>query len=96
MHEPAAGCTEPTFDDGRRSSAGSAGGSQLARQNLTMFLQIAAGADDDTWLCDLRRGDYSGWVSRRIAVRNFLGLRFGYHRPEFPYLPHAGRPAVAA
>jgi len=39
-----------------------------------MFLQIAAGVDDDTWLSHLRRGDYS--------------LGFAPHScPEFPGPP---------
>ncbi|HEY2340718.1 MAG TPA: hypothetical protein VGH75_09325 [Steroidobacteraceae bacterium] len=31
-----------------------------------MFLQIAAGVDDDTWLFHLRRGDYSRWFREAI------------------------------
>jgi hydroxymethylpyrimidine pyrophosphatase-like HAD family hydrolase len=38
----------------------------LRAQNLTMFLQIAAGVDDDTWLFHLRRGDYSRWFREAI------------------------------
>ena len=34
----------------------------LKAQNLNIFLQIAAGVDDETWLYHLRRGDYSVWV----------------------------------
>jgi len=33
----------------------------LRAQNLTVFLQIAEGVDDETWLHHLRRRDYSRW-----------------------------------
>ena len=33
----------------------------LRAQNLVMFMQIAAGVDDQTWAHHLRRGDYSRW-----------------------------------
>jgi hypothetical protein len=33
----------------------------LQAQNLTLFMQIADGVDDETWLHHLRRGDYSTW-----------------------------------
>ena len=38
----------------------------LRAQNLRLFLQVADGVDDDTWLFHLRRGDYSGWMRRAI------------------------------
>jgi hypothetical protein len=31
-----------------------------------MFLQVADGVDDDTWLYHLRRGDYSRWFREAI------------------------------
>jgi hypothetical protein len=31
-----------------------------------MFLQLADGVDDETWLHHLRRGDYSAWMRRDI------------------------------
>ena len=31
-----------------------------------MFLQIAEGVDDETWLHHLRRGEYSTWFSEAI------------------------------
>lgn len=40
----------------------------LKAQNLKIFMQKAAGVDDDTWLFHLRKGDYSDWVNR--AMRN--------------------------
>jgi hypothetical protein len=38
----------------------------LRAQNLILFLQIADGVDDDTWLFHLRNGDYSKWIGRAI------------------------------
>jgi Helicase HerA, central domain len=34
----------------------------LRAQNLILFLQLAAGIDDATWLHHLRNGDYSRWI----------------------------------
>jgi len=38
----------------------------LRAQNLQMFLQIADGVDDDTWMFHLRKEDYSEWFKSRI------------------------------
>jgi len=38
----------------------------LRAQNLMMFLQLADGVDDETWLHHLRRGEYSAWLRRAI------------------------------
>ncbi len=38
----------------------------LRAQNLTIFLQIADGVDDETWLFHLRRGDYSRWLREDV------------------------------
>jgi hypothetical protein len=40
----------------------------LRAQNLRLFLQVADGVDDDTWLHHLRQQDYSRWV--REAVKD--------------------------
>ena len=37
-------------------------------QNLGVFLQLADGVDDETWLYHLRLGDYSRWV--RDAIKD--------------------------
>jgi hypothetical protein len=34
----------------------------LRAQNLRLFLQVADGVDDDTWLHHLRQQDYSRWI----------------------------------
>jgi HAD superfamily hydrolase (TIGR01484 family) len=38
----------------------------LRAQNLVVFLQIAEGVDDETWLHHLRGGDYSRWMESAI------------------------------
>lgn len=40
----------------------------LRAQNLTIFLQMAAGVDDETWLHHLRGGNYSEWF--RDAIKD--------------------------
>lgn len=38
----------------------------LRAQNLILFLQLADGVDDDTWLHHLRAGDYSRWIRDKV------------------------------
>jgi phosphoglycolate phosphatase (TIGR01487 family) len=38
----------------------------LRAQNLLLFLQLAEGVDDETWLYHLDRGDYSRWFREEI------------------------------
>jgi hypothetical protein len=38
----------------------------LRAQNLAIFVQMAEGVDDDTWLHHLHRGDYSAWFREAI------------------------------
>ncbi len=38
----------------------------LRAQNLILFMQMADGVDDATWLHHLRLGDYSGWFQDKI------------------------------
>jgi HAD superfamily hydrolase (TIGR01484 family) len=38
----------------------------LRAQNLIIFMQMAAGVDDETWLHHLRGGDYSRWFTDAI------------------------------
>ncbi len=37
----------------------------LRAQNLVIFLQLAEGVDDETWLFHRDRGDYSRWIRDR-------------------------------
>jgi HAD superfamily hydrolase (TIGR01484 family) len=39
---------------------------QLRAQNLNLFVQIAQGVDDATWLHHLEQGDYSRWIADAI------------------------------
>ena len=41
----------------------------LRAQNLAMFIQIADGVDDETWLYHLGRGDYADWFKTAIKDR---------------------------
>jgi hydroxymethylpyrimidine pyrophosphatase-like HAD family hydrolase len=45
---------------------GPAGKLNLRAHNLNMFIQIAEGLDDETWLHHLRRSDYSQWIREAI------------------------------
>lgn len=45
---------------------GPAGKLNLRAHNLNMFIQLAEGVDDETWLHHLRRGDYSQWMRETI------------------------------
>src|SRR5207237_493061 len=45
----------------------------LKAQNLTMFLQLAEGVDDATWLYHLRAGDYSRWLASAIKDDELAG-----------------------
>jgi hydroxymethylpyrimidine pyrophosphatase-like HAD family hydrolase len=38
----------------------------LRAQNLLLFIQLAEGVDDDTWLYHLRQGDYTRWFRQAI------------------------------
>jgi hypothetical protein len=42
------------------------GALKLRAQNLALFLQIAEGIDDRTWLHHLRAGDYSQWLRHKV------------------------------
>lgn len=42
------------------------GALNLRAQNLALFVQIAEGVDDRTWLHHLRAGDYSRWLRDKI------------------------------
>ena len=38
----------------------------LRAQNLFLFLQMAEGVDEETWLHHLRQGDYSRWLREGV------------------------------
>lgn len=39
---------------------------KLRAQNLTIFLQLADGLDDETWRYHLQKGDYSNWFRKQV------------------------------
>jgi hypothetical protein len=45
----------------------------LRASNLMLFLQMADGVDDETWLFHLRRGDYSRWVRQALKDDTLAG-----------------------
>ena len=45
---------------------GPKGALNLRAQNLAIFLQLAEGVDDDTWMHHLRAGEYSQWFDQAI------------------------------
>ncbi|HLH44322.1 MAG TPA: hypothetical protein VKV74_15135, partial [Bryobacteraceae bacterium] len=45
----------------------------LRARNLSMFLQLADGVDDETWLFHLKRGDYSRWFREAIKDEVMAG-----------------------
>ena len=45
---------------------GPANALNLRAQNLTIFMQMADGVDDETWLHHLQAHDYSRWVREAI------------------------------
>ena len=71
------------------------GALSLRAQNLSLFLQIAAGVDDGTWLHHLRAGDYSAWIRDAIkdedlAERGRRGRTRSRTRPERQPGAHQG------
>jgi hypothetical protein len=46
---------------------------KLRAQNLMIFLQMAEGVDDETWVHHLRRHDYSRWVDESIKDDGLAG-----------------------
>jgi len=55
---------------------------KLRAYNLKVFLQIASGLDDDTWLYHLRRGDYSKWFREGIKDESLAEEAAQYARDE--------------
>lgn len=49
---------------------GPEGALNLRAQNLAIFLQLAEGVDDETWMHHLRSGEYSQWFDQAIKDQN--------------------------
>jgi hypothetical protein len=52
----------------------------LRAQNLTLFLQIGQGVDDDTWMFHFRNGHYSRWFREKIKDEELAGVAEGLER----------------
>ena len=53
---------------------GPEGALNLAAQNLRLFMQLADGVDDQTWLFHLRRGDYTSWFRNILQDEGLAAL----------------------
>lgn len=67
----------------------------LRAQNLQVFLQLADGIDDETWLYHLQRGDYSRWVRKSIKDDS-LAREIEQCEQETPLDPVAARKRIRA
>jgi hypothetical protein len=64
---------------------GPAGQLNLRAQNLGVFIQLAAGVDDETWLHHLRNQDYSRWFREAIKDEDLASEAAGVERdPSLP------------
>jgi HAD superfamily hydrolase (TIGR01484 family) len=52
----------------------------LRAQNLSMFVQLADGVDDETWLYHLKRGDYSQWFRDNIKDEALAAEAAGFEQ----------------
>ena len=73
---------------------GPTGKLNLRAQNLTTFLQLAEGIDDETWLFHLSRADYSRWVRDIIKDEDLAKRIAEIERQSGP--PAESRRLVAA
>jgi hypothetical protein len=64
----------------------------LRANNLAMFVQLAEGLDDDTWLHHLRRGEYSRWMREKIKDDELAGEIVQYERQNLS--PHESRECI--
>lgn len=56
---------------------GAEGKLNLRAQNLMLFVQMAEGVDDDTWLFHLRQHDYSTWFREEVKDPDLADLTRG-------------------
>lgn len=54
----------------------------LRAQNLSMFMQLAEGVDDETWLFHLQRGDYSDWFRNGVKDANLADEVAAFEKDE--------------
>jgi hydroxymethylpyrimidine pyrophosphatase-like HAD family hydrolase len=65
----------------------------LRAQNLNLFLQLADGVDDETWMHHLRQGDYSEWFRTRIKDVD-LAREAEYVERQLDVSPQDSRAAI--
>ncbi len=61
---------------------GPEGNLKLAAQNLRIFIQLAEGVDDNTWLFHLRNGDYGRWFRDVMHDQDLAARADGLQRAE--------------
>lgn len=74
MHRHKRKYAEGDLQDNSFYFQGPEGRLNLRAQNLTIFMQIADGVDDDTWLYHLKRGDYSQWFKECVKDPELAAL----------------------
>jgi HAD superfamily hydrolase (TIGR01484 family) len=67
----------------------------LRAQNLGMFIQLADGVDDPTWLYHLRSGDYSRWFREAIKDEGLAAEAAGVER-QADLAPRQSRELIKA
>ena len=67
----------------------------LRAQNLLLFMQIADGLDDETWMFHLRRGDYSHWFAENIKDPDLAGAAEQIEQ-DMSLSPRASRDKMSA
>jgi hydroxymethylpyrimidine pyrophosphatase-like HAD family hydrolase len=67
----------------------------LRAQNLGMFIQLADGVDDETWLYHLRSGDYSRWFREAIKDEGLAAEAAGVER-QADLAPRQSRELIKA
>src|SRR5205085_729125 len=63
----------------------------LRAQNLMLFLQLAEGVDEETWLHHLKQGDYSKWFRERIKDTKMAADAEAIERRAGELSPQEGR-----
>ncbi len=67
----------------------------LRAYNLSVFVELAEGVDDETWLHHLRAGDYSRWVATELKDKK-LAQRLATIETDSGLTPRASRAQVRA
>jgi hydroxymethylpyrimidine pyrophosphatase-like HAD family hydrolase len=68
----------------------------LRAQNLTLFMQIADGVDDETWLHHLRNGDYSRWLADCVKDSDLAAAAAAIEAESFSTDPARSRARLRA